>query len=292
MQCVAHLNSFSLAAQNCHVTQPTLSNAIAQLETELGATLFHRSTRVVSLSPFGQKLLPYIEAILTGQEELLKVAQGLLNPEQKLCRLAMSPVIDSQLLSILVDAFSQTEPEMEFIFKECMLDDIDDRVETGNIDFAFRIVQPLKSCEEAIAFYQEPLHFIPKDPSFSGSSIELNNIGGETFILGPEGCGLAGATKSLFKQHEQEIKLYQGQAINYSVMEEWAMLGIGSTILPESKLSKNNHRAMRITQNSQPVLLHYEVVWNKSVLNFPYLNRFKQHLLDNIIEICRGRSRN
>ena len=119
MKSVATFNSFSLAAQNCHVTQPTLSNAIAQLETELGAALFHRSTRVVSLSPFGQKLLPYIDAILSGQEELRKVAQGLLHPEQKLCRLAMSPVIDSQLLSILVDAFSQKEPEMEFIFKEC-----------------------------------------------------------------------------------------------------------------------------------------------------------------------------
>lgn len=288
---IAMTNSFSAAARICHVTQPTLSNAVAQLEQELGASLFQRSTRSVSLSSFGEILLPYIEAILCSQDDLIKTAQGLLNPEKKLCRLGMSPVIDSQLLSIIVDAFSQTDPELEFVYKECLLGDLDHRIELGQIDFAFRISQALTSCEEALPFYQEPLCFIPAHKSFSGNSIELKNICDEIFILGPEGCGLAGATKKLFNQHDLELKLYRGQAINYSIMEEWAGLGIGSTILPASKVSDNNVSAMNITVNKQPVTLQYEIAWNKTVLSFPYLNRFKQHLLDNVNTILRGRLR-
>ena len=288
---IAMTNSFSAAARICHVTQPTLSNAVAQLEQELGASLFQRSTRSVSLSSFGEILLPYIEAILCSQDDLIKTAQGLLNPEKKLCRLGMSPVIDSQLLSIIVDAFSQTDPELEFVYKECLLGDLDHRIELGQIDFAFRISQALTSCEEALPFYQEPLCFIPAHKSFSGNSIELKNICDEIFILGPEGCGLAGATKKLFNQHDLELKLYRGQAINYSIMEEWAGLGIGSTILPASKVSDNNVSAMNITVNKRPVTLQYEIAWNKTVLSFPYLNRFKQHLLDNVNTILRGRLR-
>jgi len=288
---IASTCSFSSAARLCHVTQPTLSNAVAQLEAELGASLFQRSTRSVSLSTFGEKLLPYIDAVLTSQNDLRVTAQSLLNPEKKLCRLGMSPVIDSQLLTIIVDAFSQQNPELEFVYKECLLGDLDNRIELGQIDFAFRITQALTSCEDALPFYREPLYFIPANNSHTGNSIELKNIATETFILGPEGCGLAGATKELFKQHDLELILYRGQAINYSIMEQWAGLGIGSTILPASKVSDNNSSAMIIKANKKTVLLQYEIAWNKTVLSFPYLNQFKQHLLDNVETILNGRLR-
>lgn len=55
-QAVAELQSFSRAAEHCHVTQPSLSNGIAQLENELGGKLFERTTRSVHLTPFGKHL--------------------------------------------------------------------------------------------------------------------------------------------------------------------------------------------------------------------------------------------
>ena len=59
---VAAEGSFTAAAQRCHVTQPTLSNGIAQLEAELGDRLFVRTTRSVALTPFG-KHVPYIDQV-------------------------------------------------------------------------------------------------------------------------------------------------------------------------------------------------------------------------------------
>lgn len=61
---VADTGSFTLAAEQCYVTQPTLSNGIAQLEQELGDKIFKRTTRTVSLTPFGEHIMPYIESTL------------------------------------------------------------------------------------------------------------------------------------------------------------------------------------------------------------------------------------
>lgn len=72
VKALAETCSFTLAAEQCHVTQPTLSNSIAQLEQELEERLFRRTTRTVSLTPFGQHMLPFIDKVLDAQDEFLR----------------------------------------------------------------------------------------------------------------------------------------------------------------------------------------------------------------------------
>ncbi len=61
---VAREGSFSGAARVCSVTQPALSNGIAVLERYLGGRLFDRTTRGVTATPLGERLLPLIERTL------------------------------------------------------------------------------------------------------------------------------------------------------------------------------------------------------------------------------------
>src|SRR5262245_4955701 len=97
---VADKKSFTAAAQSCHVTQPTLSNGIAQLEDELGSRLFVRTTRSVSLTPLGTHLVPYIKEVLNARATLLKQARSFLNPARQMVRIGISPLINTQLLGI------------------------------------------------------------------------------------------------------------------------------------------------------------------------------------------------
>ena len=78
VQAVVEHGSFSRAAELCHATQPTLSNAIAQLETELGGKLFTRTTRRVDLTPFGAYLMPDLTAVLEARDEM-RTAEGLIH---------------------------------------------------------------------------------------------------------------------------------------------------------------------------------------------------------------------
>ena len=58
---LASKRSFTAAASGCSVTQPTLSNGLGQLEDDLGAPLFVRTTRKVELTPFGKNFCPILQ---------------------------------------------------------------------------------------------------------------------------------------------------------------------------------------------------------------------------------------
>ena len=61
---VAVERSFTRAAARLHVTQPTLSHQIKQLEAMVGTTLFERSTKEIELTAAGRLFKPYCERIL------------------------------------------------------------------------------------------------------------------------------------------------------------------------------------------------------------------------------------
>ncbi|MET9763049.1 LysR family transcriptional regulator [Streptomyces sp. NPDC006372] len=68
---VAEELHFTRAAVRLHVAQQALSRDVRRLERELGAELFVRTTRQVTLTPDGERLLPYARRVLQAQEELL-----------------------------------------------------------------------------------------------------------------------------------------------------------------------------------------------------------------------------
>ncbi|MGP4045543.1 LysR family transcriptional regulator [Streptomyces sp. 2A115] len=74
---------FTRAAARLYVAQQALSRDVRRLERELGAALFVRSTRQVTLSPDGERLLPYARRALEAQDELL-AAFGLTDAERPL----------------------------------------------------------------------------------------------------------------------------------------------------------------------------------------------------------------
>lgn len=74
---VAEQESFSLAAEQLHLTQPAISKRIAQLEGELGVTLFDRLGRRVALTEAGRALRPVTERILSDVRETRQVIANL-----------------------------------------------------------------------------------------------------------------------------------------------------------------------------------------------------------------------
>src|SRR5256885_16181794 len=100
---VADTGSFSEAAQVCGVSQPSISSAIAELEQELGARLFRRTTRRVELTSFGRKMLRSVELVLDAMNELTHRAQTLLHPKRKLVRIAHSRIVDGARLLAFID---------------------------------------------------------------------------------------------------------------------------------------------------------------------------------------------
>ncbi|GAB6042941.1 LysR family transcriptional regulator [Endothiovibrio diazotrophicus] len=279
---VAELGSFSKAAEQCFVTQPTLSNAVAQLEERLGGRLFHRTTRKVELTPFGRQLLPRVEAVLDAYRELTEAAEAFHNPAHKLLRIGLSPLIETPFLEQLLGPFRDAHPEVEIFFKQCFLGDMDQRMEQGSVDVALVPRRLARIGRESCPLYHEALYYLPREqglapPPPTGPQL-LARHRGDPLIL-TDGCGLADAIGDLYKTEGETLRRYPGQALSYRVVEEWASLGIGAGILPRSKLSPKNRAAhpIRLLAGGEATV-HYEAQWLPENVESPHLQAFIRHL--------------
>lgn len=282
-EAVASTGSFTAAAAQCCVTQPTLSNGIAQLEEELGERLFLRTTRKVALTPFGAHILPYIAGVLDAQSTLVQQTQVFLRPSKRLIRIGTSPLISAHLLGLMLEPFRRQNPNIDVVLREMNLADLYRMLDEGRLDFAFGVADVQKGPWHSTFLYDEPLLFIPRGASGSERSrtqaVQLKDIADETYVMVPDACGLSRATRALFRSHRRKLHEYSGEAMSYQVLEEWALLGIGAAILPKSKLSTNGGSAFPImTKSGQEVSIAFEAVWSRTTTLTQHLLAFADHL--------------
>jgi LysR family transcriptional regulator, hydrogen peroxide-inducible genes activator len=289
---VAHLGSFSKAAELCCVTQPTLSNGIAQFEDEVGAKLFLRTTRQVALTQLGAHILPLIEQVLEAQKSLVTGIAAFQNPQHKLIRIGTSPLINGKILSALIRAFQERYPDVELILREMNMNDLFDLLDRDQLDFAFLVADKSHQGLGRTRLYEEALMYLPKRNGIApAGGPTLKQIASQTFVLVPDACGLTRTTRAVFRSHRLKLSEYPGQALSYKVLEEWALLGIGAAILPRSKLSSASRHAVPIIQKSnQPLTIAYEAVWKQSGRAAPHLASFRKHLDKTVPKIIAGAS--
>ena len=284
---IAEIGSFSRAAEICNATQPTLSNALTQLEEELGGKLFTRTTRKVALTPFGSYLLPFLSAVLEGKEEMEKAAIAFHNPVHKLLRIGFSPLVDMKLLNRVIKPYRQRHPDISIFFKECFLDDLSQRLVNESIDIAIVPDSAMEVAIERTPFYTDPLLYLPQDngpQKKSGESLRLSVLPDAPIILTGGGCGLNDAVKEMFEAQGVKLRTYPGQAMSYPVIEEWASLGIGAGILPKAKLidvgqSVQEQKAIPLLLgDGSPASFTYNWNWSSSITAKAHIEDFIDYI--------------
>ncbi len=290
---LADTGSFTAAAAACFVTQPTLSNGIAQLESELGERLFVRTTRKVALTPFGTHLLPCIAEVLTAQRTLTLQAKAFLKPETRLVRIGVSPLISARLLGLIIEPFKRQNRDADVVLREMNMADLYRMLDDGQLDFVFGAANFKKGPWLTTPLYRESLLFIPRGHEWPGKpgarSVALKDIAEETYVMVPDACGLARATRALFRKHRRKLHEYPGEAMSYQVLEQWAGLGIGAAIMPRSKLSAQARGAMPIIDKAgQEVVLAFEASWRRGADDAGALQAFARHLREVVPAIVGG----
>lgn len=103
----------------------------------------------------------------------------------------------------------------------------------------------------------------------------LNGLLMLCFLRQAQWCG--SANRKLFRARRLPLKAYEGQAVNYQVLEEWARVGVGSAILPRSKLSSADIGHPLVLGNGHPALIRFEAVWSPVTTLVPHLQALVQH---------------
>ena len=146
---IVNCGSISEAAKQLFITQPSLSNAVKELEKEMGISIFNRSSKGIALSSQGMEFLSYARQVLE-QAELLEQHYTNKKPVKRICS------ISTQHYAFAVNAFAnlvscQNTDEYEFTLRETrtyeIIDDVKNyRSELGILyinDFNRKVLEKL-----------------------------------------------------------------------------------------------------------------------------------------------------
>jgi DNA-binding transcriptional LysR family regulator len=133
---VADAGSFSRAAIDLELGQPTVSRRIQDLEAILGSTLFQRTTRALSLTEAGQRFYRRAIDILAEYDEAEAEARGLEHEPVGLLRLSCAASMGRMLIGPQVPEFLDRFPHVRV---DLMLDDTYTDLVGEGIDLAFRM---------------------------------------------------------------------------------------------------------------------------------------------------------
>lgn len=180
---VAELGSFSKAAARVSVTQPTLSVGIAKLETEVGARLFERTTRRVSLTPAGSKFLQHARRITQEYEAALReISQA---PQLKRVRTGVLSTIPARDLERVVAQHARNAGGEALEILDSTERDIANRLSDGRLDMAITILRPSLESFAREKLRNEPyVLFVAANHKLSGvESIDGGQLAGEAMIV-------------------------------------------------------------------------------------------------------------
>ncbi|MBI1891981.1 MAG: LysR family transcriptional regulator [Burkholderiales bacterium] len=238
---VAEEMHFGRAAARLHMTQPPLSQTIQQLEAALGAALFARTQRSVSLTPAGEALLPEARRLLQQAAALPAIAQRAATGELGRLSLSFVSIADYSILPPALREFRERYPQVQLELREATSDVQLEDLARGRIDVGM-LIPPLPDKAKAELQYlpvlSEPLILAaPKGmKALRGkTAVPLKALNDQPLIIFPRRIAPAFHDAILACFHEAGLTPRIGQeAIQMQTIVGLVSAGMGIALVPQS----------------------------------------------------------
>lgn len=201
---IADTGSFSQAAKELFLTQPTISAHISSLEKELNSRLFVRNTKEVHLSEKGNVLYNYAKQMLVLQKRIEDTFALNDEREQQCITIAASTIPAQYLLPGILVAFSEKYPDQQFKVVETDSAKVVEQVMNHTVDVGFTGTALDKKVCKHIPFYQDELIVIApnteKYRALQKTQKDATWIAEEKLIMREEGSGTRKEAEKLLKK--------------------------------------------------------------------------------------------
>jgi DNA-binding transcriptional LysR family regulator len=188
---VAELGSFTRAAEQCFVVQSALSHQVAKLEQELGARLFHRTSRTVRLTPAGQAFLTSARECLAAAERASAEVAAATGEIRGRLAVGMIPTVAAVDVPAALRAFHDEYPQVRVSLVSAASDALVAQVDEGRLDLAFiGLVEdvPVDPGHSRVLARDPLVALLPPDHRLAGRTrVRLQSLADEDFVDFPAG---------------------------------------------------------------------------------------------------------
>ena len=235
---VAEQLNFTRAAELLHVTQPTLSQQIVDLESQLGVQLFQRGKRGVSLTSAGTAMLEEARAILARREQCLQRMAGFQKGDVGTLTIGVLEFFEDTLLPELTLSLRRRHPGIRVLWQQYPLEQLRDNLANGKLDLNFTIIPQhlaLSGVVKTVVTKDRLALVLPKGTEFDGvdvfDPIRLSSLLARPLFLWKEWYQDE-AGQLVRKLHEfcPTLDVRPTEKINFCLMN--TLIENGYTILP------------------------------------------------------------
>ncbi len=237
---VHELKNFSKAAEQCFVSQPTLSGQLKKLEIELGASLMERSTRKVLFTNVGEEVVVEARTILQTASHIKKLANRTEDPMAGDFHVGLIPTVGPFLLPHIMPLIAQDFPQTNLYLYELQTDDLIERLLKGELDAAILAKLDWNHPVNEIDLYTEELCLANSTlhpPKTTDSKVELDVLDGESVLMLEDGhCLRDQALGVCFSAGAKEDKRFQATSLD--TLLHMVATGAGMTLIPKLACAK------------------------------------------------------
>jgi LysR family hydrogen peroxide-inducible transcriptional activator len=253
---VAEHKNFTLAADKCFVTQPTLSMQIQKIEEELNILIFDRSKKPIQLTAIGQKIVEQAKNIVNEAgkiKDIVEYQKGFIGGE---FRIGIIPTIMPTILPMFLNNFIKKYPKIKLIIEELNTNEIITRLKNGHLDAAIAAT-PLQDekIKEIVLYYEPFVAYIPDNHSiYAKSEIEISDLNIDEILLLQDGHCFRDGILNLCKNQQMGAKnSFQLESGSFETLVKLANEGLGTTLLPYlHTLDLNEKDKLKLRQFKEP----------------------------------------
>lgn len=269
-----HLN-FTKAASSLHISQPSLSKTVKNMEDELGVPLFNRSFRHLELTDAGYALLHNAKHVLQAYQNLTNELNDVMNLKKGEIRIGIPPIIGAAFCSSLISHYKELYPSINIVLTEVGTNTIKEGIHDGSLDVGF-VCNNIGNMQkyDMLDLLHDPLMVIVHEnhPLKNYDSITIQDIKDEPFIMYRQDFSLYDRIIATCQAHAFYPQIVC-ESSQKDFMIEMVEATLGVALLPSQICEQIANKRVKTIPFEQPeIFLELGMIWKKNAY-LPYAVR-------------------
>ena len=229
---VADIGSFHKAADILGLTPSAISHTISNMESELGFSVLTRSKSGITLTNYGEHLLPYVNAVLNSDESLQQTIAEMNGLKTGKVKIGVFSSVCTNWPPDILSSFQKKYDQIVIEVFQGTYEDVADWIKTGVVDIGFLSVSSAKDIPIEPLYKDPLLCVLPKGAKKSGSKeyMDIEEMRNHQFVTQRESTDAD--IQNFLKENKLSIQS------NYHVVDDLSTIklvekGFGICLMPE-----------------------------------------------------------